>query len=179
MGQRASAAGRRRRQRPDLAHQCAGRPQRPDGLLGALRTIAFVQSPRLGRFSLRYLCAANGSIKLPDGQSGPGLAEIEACCQDCSPETLATSAQAIAEALVQARGIDALLSERVGTAALDLRPLLTDLRDLERFVLPHWQARQGVSALTEDGLAAGEGHAATATATGATRRNDRSPAPMM
>lgn len=145
----------------------------PMGLLGALRTTAFVQSPRLGRFSLRDLRVADGSIKLPDGQSGPGLAEIEACCQDCAPETLATSAQAIAEALVQASAIDALLSERVGTAALDLRPLLTDLRDLERFVLPHWQARQGVSALTEDGgLAAGEGHAATATATGATRRND-------
>ncbi|MFA4674903.1 type VI secretion system protein TssA [Xanthomonas perforans] len=144
----------------------------PMGLLGALRTTAFVQSPRLGRFSLRDLRVANGSIKLPDGQSGPSLAEIEACCQDCAPETLATSAQAIAEALRQARAIDALLSERVGTAAPDLRPLLTDLRDLERFVLPHWQARQGVLAVTEDGeQAAGEGHAA-ATATSATRRND-------
>ncbi|MBO9791952.1 MULTISPECIES: type VI secretion system protein TssA [Xanthomonas] len=144
----------------------------PMGLLGALRTTAFVQSPRLGRFSLRDLRVANGSIKLPDGQSGPSLAEIEACCQDCVPETLATSAQAIAEALRQARAIDALLSERVGTAAPDLRPLLTDLRDLERFVLRHWQARQGVLAVTEDGeQAAGEGHAA-ATATSATRRND-------
>ncbi|WP_017168856.1 type VI secretion system protein TssA, partial [Xanthomonas phaseoli] len=144
----------------------------PLGVLGALRTTAFVQSPRLGRFSLRDLRVANGSIKLPDGQSGPSLAEIEACCQDCAPETLATSAQAIAEALVQARAIDALLSERVGTAAPDLRPLLTDLRDLERFVLPHWQARQGISALTEDDAqAADQGHA-TATATSATRRND-------
>lgn len=49
----------------------------PMGLLGALRTTAFVQSPRLGRFSLRDLRVANGSIKLPDGQSGPSLAEIE------------------------------------------------------------------------------------------------------
>ncbi|OOW81016.1 type VI secretion protein [Xanthomonas campestris pv. vitiswoodrowii] len=144
----------------------------PMGLLGALRATAFVQSPRLGRFSLRDLRVANGSIKLPDGQSGPSLAEIEACCQDCTPETLATSAHAITEALRQARAIDALLSERVGTAAPDLRPLLTDLRDLERFVLPHWQARQGISAIAEDGeRAAGEGHAA-ATATNATRRND-------
>lgn len=53
-----------------------------------------------------------------------------------------------------------------------MRPLLTDLRDLERFVLPHWQARQGISAIAEDGeQAAGEGHA-VAMATNATCRND-------
>lgn len=115
----------------------------PMGLLGALRTTAFVQSPRLGRFSLRDLRVANGSIKLADGQSGPSLAEIEACCLDCALETLAASAQAITDALARTRAIDALLTERLGTAAPDLRPLLTDLRELERFVLPHWQARDG------------------------------------
>ncbi|KTF33077.1 type VI secretion system protein TssA [Xanthomonas vesicatoria] len=136
----------------------------PMGLLGALRTTPFVQSPRLGRFSLRDLRVANGSIKLPEGQTGPSLAEIEACCLDCTPDTLAASAQSIAEALLQARAIDALLSERVGTAAPDLRPLLADLRDLERFVLPHWQARQGTAAVAEDGeQAAGEDHATTPT----------------
>ncbi|MCC8538568.1 type VI secretion system protein TssA [Xanthomonas axonopodis pv. poinsettiicola] len=131
----------------------------PMGLLGALRTTAFVQSPRLGRFSLRDLRVANGSIKLPDGQSGPSLTEIEACCLDCAPETLAASAQAITEALARARALDALLTERLGTAAPDLRPLLADLRELERFVLPHWQARDGGATATPeaDATPAGEG----------------------
>ncbi|MCC4589237.1 type VI secretion system protein TssA [Xanthomonas sp. NCPPB 1067] len=141
----------------------------PMGLLGVLRTTAFVQSPRLGRFSLRDLRVANGSIKLPDGQSGPSLAEIEACCQDCAPEILAAAAQAIGDASAQARAIDALLTERLGTAAPDLRPLLTDLRELERFVLPHWQARDGsaTTGLPEaDATSAGEG---AATAAGSAR----------
>lgn len=93
----------------------------PMGLLGALRTTAFVQSPRLGRFSLRDLRAANGSLK---------LAEIEACCLDCPLDTLAASAKAITDAAATARAIDALLTEQLGTAAPDLRPLLADLRDL-------------------------------------------------
>ncbi|KQQ83780.1 type VI secretion protein [Xanthomonas sp. Leaf131] len=142
----------------------------PMGLLGALRSTPFVQSPRLGRFSLRDLRVANGSIKLAEGQSGPSLAEIEACCLDCTPETLAASAQAISEALVQARAIDALLTERVGTAAPDLRPLLTDLRDLERFVLPHWQARQGTTAV-EEGESPTIGEDPTSAAVTAPRRN--------
>lgn len=115
----------------------------PMGLLGALRTTAFVQSPRLGRFSLRDLRAANGSLKLAEGQAVPSLAEIEACCLDCPLDTLAASAKAITDAAATARAIDALLTEQLGTAAPDLRPLLADLRYLERFVLPHWQARQG------------------------------------
>ncbi|MCC4619242.1 type VI secretion system protein TssA [Xanthomonas cassavae CFBP 4642] len=137
----------------------------PMGLLGALRTTAFVQSPRLGRFSLRDLRVANGSIKLADGQSGPSLAEIEACCLDCAPETLAASAQAITDALTRTRAIDALLTERLGIAAPDLRALLTDLRELERFVLPQWQARDGdapTDMLEAHAAPAGEGSATVA-----------------
>ncbi|MCS3747962.1 type VI secretion system protein ImpA [Xanthomonas arboricola] len=132
----------------------------PMGLLGALRTTPFVQSPRLGRFSLRDLRVANGTLKLPEGQTGPSLAEIEACCLDCTLETLAASAQAIGDASAHARAIDALLTEHVGTAAPDLRPLLTDLRELERFVLPHWQARDGSATPASadiDAAPAGEG----------------------
>ena len=129
----------------------------PMGLLGALRTTAFVQSPRLGRFGLRDLRAANGSLK---------LAEIEACCLDCPLDTLAASAKAITDAAATARAIDALLTEQLGTAAPDLRPLLADLRDLERFVLPHWQARQGS---TEEAADATE-HSGDDTAAGSPAR---------
>ena len=130
----------------------------PMGLLGALRTTAFVQSPRLGRFGLHDLRAANGSLK---------LAEIEACCLDCPLDTLAASAKAITDAAATARAIDALLTEQLGTAAPDLRPLLADLRDLERFVLPHWQARQGTGEAADATEHSGDG---TATAAGSPAR---------
>ena len=130
----------------------------PMGLLGALRTTAFVQSPRLGRFGLRDLRAANGSLK---------LAEIEACCLDCPLDTLAASAKAITDAAATARAIDALLTEQLGTAAPDLRPLLADLRDLERFVLPHWQARQGTGEAADATEHSGDD---TATAAGSPAR---------
>lgn len=149
----------------------------PMGLLGALRTNAFVQSPRLGRFSLRDLRAANGSLKLAEGQAVPSLAEIEACCLDCPLDTLAASAKAITDAAATARAIDALLTEQLGTAAPDLRPLLADLRDLERFVLPHWQARQGTGEAADATEHSGDG---TATAAGSpARRTGESPARTM
>ncbi|KAB7770549.1 type VI secretion system protein TssA [Xanthomonas maliensis] len=131
----------------------------PLGLLGALRGTVVVHSPRLGRFSLRDLRLANGSLKPSDDQAPPSLAEIEACCLDCELDLLTASVQAISAALGHARAIDALLSERVGTAAPDLRPLLADLRELERWLLPQWQARQGTAeepatVVAEDGVAA-------------------------
>ncbi|MFS8411115.1 type VI secretion system protein TssA [Xanthomonas campestris pv. campestris] len=150
----------------------------PMGLLGALRTTAFVQSPRLGRFSLRDLRAANGSLKLAEGQAVPSLAEIEACCLDCPLDTLAASAKAITDAAATARAIDAWLTEQLGTAAPDLRPLLADLRDLERFVLPHWQARQGSTGEAADSTEHSGDDGATAAGS-PTRRTGESPARTM
>ncbi|MBN6149139.1 type VI secretion system protein TssA [Xanthomonas sp. AmX2] len=117
----------------------------PLGLLGALRATPFVQSPRLGRFSLRDLRVANGTLKLA-GEGGASLAEIEACCLDCPQQALGQTVAAVQQALQQAREIDALFAERIGTAAPDLKPLLADLRDLERFLLPQWTARDGAAA---------------------------------
>lgn len=147
----------------------------PMGLLGALRTTAFVQSPRLGRFSLRDLRAANGSLKLAEGQAVPSLAEIEACCLDCPLDTLAASAKAITDAAATARAIDAWLTEQLGTAAPDLRPLLADLRDLERFVLPHWQARQGSTGEAADSTEHSGDDGATAAGSPTRRTGNRRP----
>lgn len=124
----------------------------PLGLLGALRATAFVQSPRLGRFSLRDLRVANGSVKPANAaDSVPSLTEIEACCLDCPVEALGETVAAVQRALQSVREVDALFAERIGSAAPDFKPLLGDLRDLERFLLPQWTARNG---------AAGEGEAA-------------------
>ncbi len=100
----------------------------------------------------------------------PSLAEIEACCLDCPLDTLAASAKAITDAAATARAIDAWLTEQLGTAAPDLRPLLADLRDLERFVLPHWQARQGSTGEAADATENSGDDTATAAGSPAGRR---------
>ncbi|MFC3550052.1 type VI secretion system protein TssA [Lysobacter cavernae] len=116
----------------------------PLGLLGALRVAPFVQSPRLGRFSLRDLRVANGTLKLAaDSEGAASLAEIEACCLDCPQAALDETVAAVRLAMRRAGEIDALFAERIGTAGPDLKALLGDLRDLERFLLPHWTARNG------------------------------------
>lgn len=125
----------------------------PQGALGLLRTAHFVWSARLGRFSLRDLRVADGSIKLAEGDDGPAASrvEIEACCRDCQEDDLAATAQVVQRALEDARAIDALLSDRLGLAAPDMKLLLGDLLELDRFVQPQWHARSGGVASLEDG----------------------------
>jgi len=106
-------------------------------VLGFFRTTPFVQSPRLGRFSLRDLRIANGSLKIAgnegDGEP-PSMTDIEACCVDCPEEQLLASATAVAQILEQAKAIDGIFNEQVGAAGPDLKPLLSDAFELKKFL---------------------------------------------
>lgn len=105
--------------------------------LGLFRSTPFVQSPRLGRFSLRDLRIAEGSLKVAatdDGTSLPSLTDIEACCLDCPEEQLATAAEAVASAMAHARAIDTLFTDRIGTAGPDFKPLLGEVYELKKFL---------------------------------------------
>ncbi|TCV95828.1 type VI secretion system protein ImpA [Luteibacter rhizovicinus] len=136
----------------------------PLGLLGYFRVTPFVQSPRLGRFSLRDLRIANGTLKILPGDgtsAAPSLSEIEACCLDCSEEQFKVSVEAIRQALEHARAIDHILNEHLGTAAPDLRVLLDDLRELAKFVEPHWAARTSSGEATDDDAEVDGGAAST------------------
>jgi type VI secretion system protein ImpA len=117
----------------------------PQDALALLRGTWFVQSPRLGRFSLRDLRVAEGTLQPSQGSDTPppSLLEIEACCRDCEAQALADTAQVLRRALDDARALDQLLSERLGTLAPDLKALLTDLSELDRFVQSQYQAREG------------------------------------
>jgi len=127
----------------------------PRAALAQLRLAPFVWSPRLGRFSLRDLRVADGTLKpLQPTDAAPTRTEIEACCQDCALEDLEASAAALRRALEQARAIDGLLGERLGASAPDLKLLLGDLGELDRFVQPQWQARSGQAA--PDGTSTGQ-----------------------
>lgn len=113
------------------------------GALRYLRATPFVRSPRLGAFSLRDLRVASGNLKPSDGETAASTSEIEACCLDCPEEMLGANAEAVREALAHARSIDALLGERLSTSAPELRPLVTDLYELDRFLHAQWTARTG------------------------------------
>lgn len=114
------------------------------GLLGRLRTTPFAQSQRLGAFALRDLRLANGTLKPADPDAVlPSLSELEACCLDCPENMLSANAEAAHEALAHARAIDSLLDERLSTLAPELRPLVTDLFELDRFLQAQWIARTG------------------------------------
>ncbi len=128
------------------------------GVLGYFRTTPFVQSPRMGRFTLRDLRIANGTLKVTTPGDGPepSITEMEACCMDCAEEELVQTTAAISESLEHAKAIDALFSDHVGTMGPDFKNLLSDIYELKKFLDP--QLARRLPAEVGDGEA-GEGGA--------------------
>ncbi|CAB3771656.1 type VI secretion system protein TssA [Paraburkholderia solisilvae] len=109
----------------------------PQSVLGYFRATPFVQSPRIGRFSLRDLRIATGGLPVAQAAADAPLitlVELEACCMDCPEAQLHATAAALATAHGHIRAIDALLSERLGTASPDLTQLHADIGELKKFV---------------------------------------------
>ncbi|AJK48396.1 type VI secretion system protein TssA [Burkholderia plantarii] len=109
----------------------------PQSVLGYFRLVPFVQSPRLGRFSLRDLRVATGAIQAApsaDGAPPPTLVDLDACCIDCAEPQLPDAAAQLAEAQTHAQALAALLRERLGTSSPDFVHLLADLAELRKFV---------------------------------------------
>lgn len=128
------------------------------GTLRYFRTTPFVQSPRVGRFDLRDLRIANGTLKVVagEGESEPTMLEIEACCMDCAEEDLAGVTAAVIESLEHAKAIDGIFTDRVGTAGPDFKTLLSDIYELKKFLEPQL-ARRRPGESTEEGSAEAEG----------------------
>jgi type VI secretion system protein ImpA len=109
----------------------------PQSTLGYLRLTPFVQSPRLGRFSLRDLRVATGAITAApsaDRTPAPTLVDLEACCMDCSDDQLPTASALLGAAQDHAQAIAGLLRERLGTAGPDMSTLRGDIDELKKFV---------------------------------------------
>ncbi|MEY2170189.1 type VI secretion system protein TssA [Rhodanobacter sp. FW106-PBR-LB-2-19] len=141
------------------------------GVLGYFRGAPFVQSPRLGRFSLRDLRIANGTLKTSaEGDAAsPSMTDIEACCLDCPEEQLLDAAQATTTAMEHARAIDAIFTDRIGTAGPDLKPLLGEIYELKKFL--DVEVAKRAPAGTADAPADAEGGApGAAPASGASGR---------
>ena len=131
-----------------------------DGALAYVQTTPFVQSPRLGRFSLRDLRVANGELKPAASAEGEASAsasitEIEACCMDCPEEELAAAATAVGAMLEDLRAIDQIFSDHIGTAGPELKPLLADAQELKRFLDGQF-ARRNPEAAAEEVVEGGE-----------------------
>jgi len=109
----------------------------PQSALGIFRLAPFVQSPRLGRFSLRDLRVATGvthASPSQDGAPAPTLVDLEACCMDCPEDQLPQSAATLAQAQEHAEAIVALVREKLGTAGPDMALLCGDIAELKKFV---------------------------------------------
>lgn len=139
----------------------------PLSALGYFRTAYFVQSPRVGRYSLRDLRIANGTLKLSnpdDGEALPTMTDIEACCMDCPEEQLQQAAAAVSQALEHAKAIDALLIDKVGTAGPDLKALMSDTYELKKFLDAQVSQRMPQG---DEGVAEGESEEGSAPTSGA------------
>ena len=129
------------------------------GVLGYFRTTPFVQSPRLGRFDLRDLRIANGTLKVTatEGEPQASLTEIEACCMDCAEDELVAVTAAISQSLENAKAIDGIFNDRVGTAGPDFKNLLSEIYELKKFLDPQLARRLPAEGSAEDGEAGEEG----------------------
>jgi len=141
------------------------------GVLRYFRTTPFVQSPRLGRFSLRDLRIANGTLKITaaEGEAEASMSELEACCMDCAEDELVAVAAAVSESLEHAKAIDSLFTDHIGTAGPDLKILLSDIYELKKFLEPQLARRLPQQDAGADGESpGGDGgtHSAAASAAG-------------
>jgi type VI secretion system protein ImpA len=128
----------------------------PQGALAALRSAVLVQSPRLGRFTLRDLRIASGTLHAPPAEDmpPPTLADIEACCLDSDAESLRAAGAAIDEALAHAQAIDGLFVDKLGPAGPELAPLLAELAEVKTFVAAQLARRFPHEAANAEAVAA-------------------------
>lgn len=136
-----------------------------DAVVRALREMPLVHSRRLGRFSLRDIEMANGTLPPPaEGEpAGPDMGAIEAAFGEAEADELEATAGGIRGAIEALAKIQSVVSSKVGSAgSVDLSRLSTTLRSAERILSEH--AAHGAPAPGGDG--APEGAPAVARAAG-------------
>jgi type VI secretion system protein ImpA len=131
-------------------------------------------SAQLGRFGLRDIQAATGEASTDSNSPRVEMSVIDGSFDDTSVETLKATADAIDRAIEHAKQIDAILDQKVGSAAPDLTGLHTCLKEV-RTCLQRFLARRGLAdAATDDGqspngAAAGGGGGSGASLSGDVR----------
>jgi len=85
--------------------------------LKPLHKIPLVESKALGRFNLRDIQIANGSVTVSESEEGtelPSLATVEGAFQECEAENLTATAEAARQALENLDQMEALITDNVG-----------------------------------------------------------------
>lgn len=129
----------------------------PDTAIRFLRLAPVVASRQVGRFSLRDYRIATGKITLTEGseETPPTEGTINSAFMDVPLEELQSTAEAINTAHAAVKAIDALLLDKIGGQAPDLKLLISDLAELRTLVNAQVALRTG-GEVGEDG-AVGEG----------------------
>ena len=87
-----------------------------ESFLKPLHSVPLVESKALGRFSLKDIQIANGSIAQPSGEDAdpPSLAAIDGAFQDCDEDELKVLIQSASEALSNLDLMESFVTEQVG-----------------------------------------------------------------
>ncbi len=138
-----------------------------DTFLKPLHKIPLVESKALGRFNLRDIQIANGSVSAAESEDKdklPQLAVIEAAFQECASETLQATANAVAGALQDLKQMESFITEQVGVNnAASFSELSALLKEIST-ILNQQLERLGLTEDTSDDVEPSDASAEQATA---------------
>jgi type VI secretion system protein ImpA len=125
-----------------------------ESFLSPIHKIPLVESKALGRFNLRDIQIANGSISVAESDNAeelPQLATIEGAFQECDPEILKATANAALASLQDLDKIELFVTEQVGVSnAPSFAELSTLLKDINK-ILAEQLEKRGLNETTEEG----------------------------
>lgn len=127
-------------------------------MISAVRVIPLVASRAVGRFSLRDIDIAEGTLSGATGDEGPAdITVIDAAFLDCDLEDLQKTAEAVAQSITHSQTIEKIIVEHVGAEqAPDLANLQKELKQAQN-ILAERLSRRGVGVPAEEDGEQGEG----------------------
>lgn len=134
-----------------------------DAILQPVASVPIVESPKLGRFSLRDVQLATGKLPIPEHmEAPPQQATVQAAFSDADLDALKAASEAVTACLTDVTELENHVTQQVG---VDRAPNLSALRDLLkeiRHLFCEQLARRGVT----DASVGGETEAAAAPEAG-------------
>ena len=131
----------------------------PDLMCRAVREAPLVRSRSMGRFSLRDVAIASGTLPAPEGRDAPTMAAVDAAFTEAGSEATAALAEQVRRAVDDLRGTENLFTERVGArAAVSLGPLRGLLQEVDKLLTSQaarWSAGSAPEGAAVDVEAAG------------------------
>lgn len=136
-----------------------------DRMVRALRRTGLTDSRMFGRMTLRHLDVAEGRINMPaDLDDIPDANSVAAAFKDTDEEVLSANADAVASALEDVSGIDAIFTDKTPGEGPDLEPLTAALKSIKQALSRY--ADIGEEAVEELSVDAAPAQAATVAPSG-------------